>query len=272
MTGVLGLCLALTVIPLFLILGFLLVMGATSLDWDFFTKLPKPVGESGGGLAHAFYGSALMVGLATAFAVPVGLLAAIQLSEYRGRWLGPTVRFVCEMLGSVPSIVIGIFGYYAVVKLVTGHFSALAGGFALGIMMLPIIVRASEEALKLVPQSLRHASYALGANHWQTVARVAVPAALPAIITAVFLGIARVAGETAPLLLTSSSNDYWPRSLNDFTPSLPVYIFNYASSPYDDWHRKAWAAAFVLLVIVLLLNFGVRRLAGTRVVLASHAD
>jgi phosphate transport system permease protein len=155
---------------------------------------------------------------------------------------------------------------------VTGHFSALAGGFALGIMMLPIIVRASEEALKLVPQSIRHASYALGASHWQTVARVTVPAALPAVITAVFLGIARVAGETAPLLLTASSNSYWPRSLNDFTPSLPVYIFNYAMSPSEDWHRKAWAAAFVLLVIVLLLNFGVRRLAGQRVVLASHAD
>jgi phosphate transport system permease protein len=272
MTVVLGLCLVMTLVPLFLIVGFLLFMGGTSLDWDFFTKLPKPVGEPGGGIAHAFYGSFLMVGLATAFAVPVGVLAAVYLSEYRSRWLGPTVRFVGEMLGSVPSIVIGIFGYYAVVKPVTHHFSALAGGFALGVMMVPIILRASEEALKLVPRSLRHASYALGASHWQTVVRITIPAALPAIITAVFLGIARVAGETAPLLLTSSSNDYWPRSVNDFTPSLPVYIFNYAVSPYDDWHRKAWAAAFVLLVIVLLLNFGVRRLAGKRVLAASHAD
>jgi phosphate transport system permease protein len=272
MTAVLGLSFLLTVIPLFLILGFLLYKGGTSLDWDFFTKLPKPVGETGGGLAHAFYGSGLMVGLATAFAVPVGLLAAIYLSEYRSGGLGATVRFVGEMLGSVPSIVIGIFGYYAVVKPVTHHFSALAGGFALGIMMIPIIMRASEEALKLVPRSLRHGSYALGASQWQTVTRVTVPAALPAIITAVFLGIARVAGETAPLLLTSSSNDYWPRSVNDFTPSLPVYIFNYATSPYDDWHRKAWAAAFVLLVLVLLLNFGVRLLAGKRVLVASQGD
>src|SRR5262249_1770983 len=175
MTGVLALCFGLTVVPLFLILGFLLYKGGTSLDWDFFTKLPKPVGETGRGLAHAFYGSGLMVGLATAFAVPVGLLAAVYLSEYRSGWLGSTVRFIGEMLGSVPSIVIGIFGYYAVVKPVTHHFSALAGGFALGIMMLPIIVRASEEALKLVPQSIRHASYALGASHWQTVARPTVP-------------------------------------------------------------------------------------------------
>jgi phosphate transport system permease protein len=272
MTVTLGLCLIVTVAPLFLILGFLLFKGATSLDWDFFTKLPKPVGEKGGGIAHAFYGSAVMVGLATAFSVPVGLLAAIYLSEYRSRWLGPTVRFVGEMLGSVPSIVMGIFGYYAVVKLVTGNFSGLAGGFALGVMMIPIIMRTSEEALKLVPRSLRHASFALGASHWQTVLRVTVPAALPAVITAVFLGIARVAGETAPLLLTAGGNDYWPRSVNDFYPSLPVYIFRYAESPYADWNRKAWAAAFVLLVIVLVLNFGVRLLAGKRVLLASQAD
>lgn len=272
MTVALSLCLVVTLVPLFLILGFLLYRGATSLDWDFFTQLPRPVGESGGGIAPAFYGSSLMVGLGTAFSVPVGLLAAVYLSEYGSRWLGPTVRFVGEMLGSVPSIVIGIFGYYAVVKPITGNFSGLAGGFALGVMMIPIVMRTSEEALKLVPRSLRNASYALGASHWQTVVRVTVPAALPAIITAVFLGIARVAGETAPLLLTAANNDYWPRSVNDFTPSLPVYIFKYAESAYDDWHRKAWAAAFVLLVIVLALNFGVRLLAGKRVLMASQAD
>src|SRR4051794_28511099 len=153
-----------------------------------------------------------------------------------------------------------------------GHFSGWAGSFALGVMMIPIVMRASEESLKLVPKTLRQASFALGANHWQTVLRVSVPAALPAIITAVFLSIARVAGETAPLLLTASSNQYWPTSPNDFTPSLPVYIFTYAVSPYDDWHRQAWAAALVLLVIVMFLNFGVRLLAGKRVVLASSAD
>jgi phosphate transport system permease protein len=272
MTGVLGLCLTVTIVPLILILGYLLIRGGAALDWNFFVKLPKPVGETGGGIANALYGSALMVGLATAFSVPVGLLAAIYLAEYRSDRLGPVVRFVGELLGSVPSIVIGIFGYYLVVKPITGHFSGLAGGFALGVMMVPIVMRASEEALKLVPPSLRQASYALGASQWQTVLRVTVPAAKSAIITAVFLAIARVAGETAPLLLTASTNAYWPRSVNDFTPSLPVYIFNYAISPYEDWRRQAWAAAFVLLVVIMLLNFGTRVLTGKRTILASHAD
>ena len=270
--GVLGLCLAVTTVPLFLIVGYLFYRGATSLNWDFFTQLPKPVGQTGGGMANAFYGSALMVGLATAFSVPVGLLAAIYLSEYRSDRLGPTVRFVAEMLGSVPSIVIGIFGYYLIVRPVTHNFSGLAGGFALGVMMVPIVMRASEEALKLVPTALRSASSALGASQWQTVLRVSVPAALPAIITAVFLAIARVAGETAPLLLTASSNSYWPRSINDYTPSLPVFIFNYAVSPYEDWHRQAWAAAFVLVMAIMALNFGIRAFTGKRVLLASQAD
>jgi len=270
--GVLGLCLAATTVPLFLIVGYLFYRGGTSLNWDFFTQLPKPVGQTGGGMANAFYGSALMIGLATVFSVPVGLLAAIYLSEYRSDRLGPTVRFVAEMLGSVPSVVIGIFGYYLVVKPITHNFSGLAGGFALGVMMVPIVMRASEEALKLVPSALRSASSALGASQWQTVLRVSVPAALPAIITAVFLAIARVAGETAPLLLTASSNSYWPRSLNDYTPSLPVFIFNYAVSPYEDWHRQAWAAAFVLVMAIMALNFGIRVFTGKRVLMASQAD
>ncbi len=270
--GVLGLCLAVTTVPLFLIVGYLFYRGGTSLSWDFFTQLPKPVGQTGGGMANAFFGSALMVGLATAFSVPVGLLAAIYLSEYRSDRLGPTVRFVAEMLGSVPSIVIGIFGYYLIVRPITHNFSGLAGGFALGVMMVPIVMRASEEALKLVPGALRNASAALGASQWQTVLRVSVPAALPAIITAVFLAIARVAGETAPLLLTASSNSYWPRSLNDYTPSLPVFIFNYAVSPYEDWHRQAWATAFVLVMAIMALNFGIRVFTGKRVLMASQAD
>jgi phosphate transport system permease protein len=213
-----------------------------------------------------------MVGLATAISVPIGLFAAIFLSEFRRSRLAPVVRFIGEMLGSVPSIVIGIFGYYAVVRPITTTFSGLAGGFALSIMMLPIVMRASEEALKLVPRTIRDASYALGAGQAQTTLRVLVPAALPAIITAVFLGIARVAGETAPLLLTASSNYYWPRSLNDFTPSLPVFIFNYAISPYEDWHRQAWAAAFVLVSVIMILNVTVRLVTGKRVLLASQAD
>ena len=264
MTVILGLCLAVTVGFLFLILGYLLYQGFTSLDLNFFTQLPRPVGETGGGMANALYGSFLLVGMATLVAVPVGLLAAVYLAEYRSGRLGAAVRFVGELLGGVPSIVIGLFAYALVVKPM-GHFSGWAGAFALGVMMLPVVMRTAEEALHLVPGTLRQASFALSASHSQTVMRVTVPAALPAIITAIFLAVARVAGETAPLLLTASSNQYWPSSPNDFTPSLPVYIFTYAVSPYDDWHRQAWAAALVLLAVVMFLNFGVRMLAGKRV-------
>jgi phosphate transport system permease protein len=271
MTGILGLALTVTVGCLFLILSYLLYHGIGALNWDFFVKLPAPVGEQGGGMANALYGSGILVGLATLFAVPIGLLAAIYLAEFRSDRLGPAVRFIGELLGGVPSIVIGIFAY-TVIVVPMGHFSGWAGSFALAVMMLPIVMRASEEALKLVPQSIRNASYALGASHYQTVLRVAVPAALPAIITAVFLAIARIGGETAPLLLTASSNQYWPTSPNDFTPSLPVYVFKYATSAYPDLHRQAWAAALVLLTVVMLLNFGIRLLTGKRVVLASRAE
>ena len=187
------------------------------------------------------------------------------------KWLAPLVRFIGELLGGVPSIVIGIFAYYVVVRPM-GHFSGLAGAFALGVMMLPIVLRASEESLKLVPQSIRNASYALGASQYQTVGRVIVPAALPAIITAVFLAIARIGGETAPLLLTAGGNQYWPTSPNDFTPSLPVYVFTYATSPDPEWHRQAWAAALVLLTLVMLLNIGIRSLTGKRGLRASRAE
>jgi len=271
MTALLGLCFALTVVPLFLILGHLLYHGVTALDWNFFLKLPAAIGEKGGGMANAIYGSAMLVGLATLFAVPVGLAAAIYLAEYRSDRLGPTVRFIGELLGGVPSIVIGIFAY-ALVVIPMGHPSGWAGGFALGVMMIPIVMRASEEALKLVPRTIRNASYALGASQYQTVLRVTVPAALPAIITAVFLGIARIAGETAPLLLTAVGNRYWPRSPNDWVPSLPVYIFNYAVSADAEWNRQAWAAALVLLVAVMILNFGIRLVTGKRLVSASRAD
>lgn len=273
MPTVLGLCFAATVIPLFLILGYLIIRGGSSLRWQFFTNLPAPVGETGGGFANAILGSGILISIATAFAVPIGLLAAIYLVEFRSRKarLGSAVRFIGELLGGVPSIVIGIFIYAVVVKQM-GHFSGWAGGLALGVMMVPIVMRASEEALKLVPDQIRHASYALGGCQYQTILRVAVPAAFPAIVTAIFLSIARVAGETAPLLLTASSNRFWPRSPNDFMPSLPVYIYNYAGSPYDDWQRQAWAAALVLLTAVMILNFGVRSIAGKRIVVASHSE
>jgi phosphate transport system permease protein len=271
MTGALGFALIVTVGSLFLILSYLLYHGVGALNGDFFLNLPAPVGEKGGGMVNALVGSAMLVGLATLFAVPVGVLAAVYLAEYRNDWFGPAVRFIGELLGGVPSIVIGIFGYALVVRPL-GHFSGWAGAFALAVMMLPIVMRASEEALRLVPQSIRNASYALGASQYQTVWRVIVPAALPAIITAVFLAIARIGGETAPLLLTAGGNQYWPTSPNDFTPSLPVYVFAYATSPYEDWHRQAWAAALVLLAGVMLLNVGTRSLTGKRALLASRAE
>jgi phosphate transport system permease protein len=270
MTGVLGLCLVTTLGPLFLILGFLTVRGVQSLNWDFFTKLPAPPGEPGG-MAHAFGGSALLVGLAAAFAVPVGILAAVYLAEYRTSRLGPPVRFLGELLGGVPSIILGIFAYALLVG-PTRSFSAWAGSFALGVMMIPIVMRSAEESLKLVPQALRNASYALGGSQWQTALKVTVPAALPAIITGVFLALARIAGETAPLLLTAYGSNFWPRSPSDRTPFLPKYIYDYSRSGYPDWERQAWAAALVLLVVVMGLNVGIRVATGKRVVSAARAD
>jgi phosphate transport system permease protein len=271
MTGVLAACLVATVVPLFLILGYITYSGIRALNWEFFVELPKPGREPGGGMAHALFGSAMLVGLATLFAVPLGLLAAIFLAEYRSSRLGVVVRFIGELLAGVPSIVIGIFAY-AVVVVPMRSFSGWAGAFALGVMMIPIVMRASEESLKLVPLSIRNASYALGATQWQTILRVIVPAALPAIITGVFLAIARIAGETAPLLLTAGNSNYWPSSPGDRTPFLPYYIYIYSRSGYPDWERQAWAAALVLLAVVMLLNVGIRVMTGKRVMRASRAD
>jgi len=278
MTWVMGSCLVATIGPLFFILGYLLYMGISALDLAFFTEIHVPVGEPGGGMAHAIAGSAMLVGLATLMAVPIGLLTAIYLAEYRTGPFARLVRFIGDMLGGVPSIVMGIFAYYSIVipliRITDGEirFCGWAGAFALGVMMLPIVMRASEEALKLVPKTLRGASMALGANHWQTIVRIVVPAALPAIVTAIFLAIARVAGETAPLLLTASDNRDYAFSPNEPTASVPVLIYKYSVSPYPDWHRKAWAAALVLMALVLLLNFGIRWITGKRVVLAARAD
>jgi phosphate transport system permease protein len=282
MTWVLWGCVAFTMSILVIILGYLLVHGITALNWGFFTELPaSPTAESGGGLANAIVGTVKVVGWATALAVPVGLLAAIFLAEYRPDPLARTVRFIAEQLAGVPSIVIGIFatGMFSLATEVWYHrfgvrlrFYGWSGVFALAVMMVPIVMRAAEEALKLVPTSLRNAAFALGASHAQTIVKVTVPAALPAIITAIFLSVARIAGETAPLLLTAGYNNFWPRSLNDFTPTLPPYIFKFATSPSPNWQRQAWAAAFLLMALVLLLNFGIRAVTGKRVVQASRAD
>jgi phosphate transport system permease protein len=278
MTCVLFLAVCCTIGPLFFILGYLIYMGVSSLNWAFFTELPVPMGEPGGGMANAIYGSAMLVGFATAMAVPIGLFAAIYLAEYRNGFFARSVRFVGELLGGVPSIVIGIYGYVLIVLPMARAtrneitFSAWAGAFALGVMMIPIVLRASEEAMRLVPRAVRNASMALGANTWQTIVKITLPAALPAIVTAIFLSIARVAGETAPLLLTAADNRFWPTGPSDWIPSIPVMIFNYSKMPFPDSQRKAWAAALVLMALVLLLNFGIRWVAGKRVVLAARAD
>ncbi len=282
MTAVLGGCVALTMSLLVFILGYLMVNGVWSLNWDFFTKEPASyTAASGGGLAHAIVGSVQIVGLATLFAVPVGLLASIYLAEYRAGPLAHAVRFIAEQLGGVPSIVIGIFaaGLFQIAAerwlLWTGIKPKLfgwSGIFALAVMMIPIVLRAAEEALKLVPSSLRNASYALGASQAQTILRVVVPAALPAIITAVFLSVARIAGETAPLLLTAGKPTRWHESLGDYVATLPPFIFQYATGGSPNQQRQAWAAAFLLMVLVLLLNFGIRWVTGKRLVQASHAD
>jgi phosphate transport system permease protein len=268
MTVVLGVCLVITLVPLFHILGYILIRGIPALNLAFFTHLPI---DTPPGLANALVGSGMMVGLATLGAVPLGVVGAIYLAEYRTHRLVPFIRFVAELLGGVPSIVVGIFAFAMLVQPL-GHYSGWAGSFALGVMMIPIVMRSAEESLKLVPATLRSASYALGASQAQTVRRVIVPAALPAIITGVFLAIARIAGETAPLLFTASSSLYWARSFNAKVPSLTYYTYFYATSSSGEERQQAWAAALVLLAIVMLLNVGIRLVTGRRQVQASRAD
>ncbi len=269
MTLALGGCLIVTVLPLFAILVYITYQGVGAVNWNFFTHLPGAESDPDAGLGHAVVGTTMLVLLATAFAVPVGVLAAVYLVEYRSTRLGPAVRFVGELLGGVPSIIIGVF-IYAILARPLG-FSGWAGALALAVMMVPIVMRSSEESLKLVPASLRNASYALGAAHWQTVVRVTIPAALPAIITGVFLAMARIAGETAPLLLTANQYAYWKFTPGGSTPYLTYYIYVF-SNQGGNRERLAWGAAFVLLALVMLLNLGIRYAAGKRVVSAARAD
>ncbi len=248
-----ALCALVAVIPLLFVLGVLVVKGATSLNWAFFTKLPVPVGEVGGGIGNAIAGSGQLLLLAALFGVPLGLLGGIYLSEFGGWGVPFFVRYAADLLVTVPSIVIGIFAY-AVVVLPMGHFSALAGGFALGVMLLPIVITNTEQFLRTVPVWLREGSLALGAGHWKTIVSVVVPASLQGILTGILLALARVAGETAPLIFTAFNNAYWNRGWNQPVSSLPYMIWIYGISAYDDWHRQAWAAALILLGLVLLVN------------------
>jgi phosphate transport system permease protein len=248
-----GLCALVTVGVLFFILGYLVWNGGSSLSWAFLTHLPTPVGERGGGMANAIVGSAKLLLLASVFGIPIGFLGGVYLAEFGGRSFPFVVRYTADLLNGVPSIVMGIFAY-TIVVLPMKHFSTLAGGLALGVMMIPIAVRTTEEALRTVPLVLREGGLALGASKWKTIATVVVPAARKGIVTGIILDIARVAGETAPLLFTAFSNRFWSPGWNQPTASLPVMVYTYAISPYDDWHKQAWAAGLVLLTLVLVAN------------------
>lgn len=258
-----AICTVAVIAVLFVILGYLFWNGGRALSVEFFTRLPAPVGETGGGMANAILGTGKLLLLATLIGVPIGFLAGVHLAEFGGKIFSFTVRYATDLLNGVPSIVMGIFAYGLVV-LPMHHFSTLAGGIALGIMMIPIALRTTEEFLRSVPQSLREGGLALGFTKWRTVLRVIIPTALSAIISGMMLDLARVAGETAPLLFTSFNNRFWSPGWNQPTASLPVMIFTYAIAPYEDWHRQAWAAGFVLLSLVLIVNVTSRSIIGRR--------
>jgi phosphate transport system permease protein len=252
-----GLCAVFTLGVLFFILGYVTVHGISSLDWNFFTKLPKPVGENGGGMANAIVGTLKLVGVAACLGLPVGILGGVYLAEFGDNTLGFMVRYAADVINGVPSIVVGIFAYTLVV-LPMRHFSALAGGVALGVMLIPIAVRSTEEFLRLVPRSVREAALALGLPEWKVTTHVVIPTAFRGLLTGVLLNLSRISGETAPLLFTAFGNRYWSNGLLNPISSLPVMIFTYAVSPYEDWHRQAWAAALVLMMLVLITNVGAR--------------
>jgi phosphate transport system permease protein len=255
----------LALVPLVFVLFFVVSQGVQALNYDFFTRMPVPVGEGGGGMANSIVGSLILVGLGAVFAVPIGIISGIYMAEYAGTRFASLVRFAADTLNGVPSIVIGIF-VYGIAVLPFKQFSALAGGLALGIMMIPIIARTSEELLLLVPGTMREGALALGATHARAVFTVVVPSAAQGIITGVVLAVARIAGETAPLLFTSLNNRFFSTDLRQPISSLTVQVYNYAGSPYQDWHRQAWAGALVLVAIVLtcslLARFATRKLEG----------
>lgn len=249
MAGLTALAAFLVILPLILILTFLVYRGASAVNIDFFTQLPKPVGEPGGGMANAIVGTLTLVGLASCLGLPLGILGGIYLAESRDRCLPWVIRFLADVLNGVPSIVIGIFAY-TIVVLPMRHFSALAGGFALAVIMLPIVLRTTEELVRLVPASLREAALALGIPEWKVMLRVVLPTARAGIITGIMVSVARIAGETAPLLFTAFGNRFWHQGLFQPIAALPLQIFSYAIAPFDDWHRQAWAGALVLILLI----------------------
>jgi phosphate transport system permease protein len=257
-----GAAVLLALVPLAFILFYVVTQGITALNLDFFRHMPTPVGESGGGMANAIVGSFIVTGLGSLFAIPVGVLSGLYAAEYRGTRFASATRFAADTLNGVPSIVIGVFAY-GVAVLPFKHFSALAGGLALGIMMIPLIMRTTEELLLLVPGSLKEGALALGATRARAVFTVVVPAALPGIMTGILLALARISGETAPLLFTAFNNQYFSTDLRQPISTLTVQVYTYAISPYDDWHRQAWAGALVLVTIVLTCSL-LARAATTR--------
>jgi phosphate transport system permease protein len=262
MTGVATLTVILVLVPLIAIFGYLVYRGIGSINWAFLTQTPRPVGEPGGGMANAIVGSAFILMIASVVGVPVGVGAGIYLAEFGQNRFGDSIRFTADVLNGVPSIVIGIVAY-SIVVLQQKHFSALAGGVALAIMMIPTITRTTEEMLLLVPQALREAAYGLGIPRWRTALSITLRTATSGVLTGVMLAFARVAGETAPLLFTAFGNQFWNLRTDQPTAALPLQIFSYAISPYDEWHRQAWAGALVLIVLIVsavaAVRFAVRR-------------
>ncbi|HEY2663974.1 MAG TPA: phosphate ABC transporter permease PstA [Candidatus Binataceae bacterium] len=250
----------LTLVPLFLVLGYLISKGASSVNLAFFLHMPKPVGQEGGGMANAIVGTVILVMIATLIGVPIGIGAGLYLSEFKTTKLATAVRFAADVLTGIPSIVIGIFAYALLVRPLHG-FSAMSGGVALGVIMIPLITRTTEEMVALVPHELREAAYALGVTKWKTTLAIVTRTAMGGIATGIILAIARVAGETAPLLFTAFGNRFWSTSLFQPIASLPVQVYTYAISPFPDWQRQAWAGALVLTTMVLALELGVRALA-----------
>ena len=263
--GLCALSVLVALVPLAFVLFYVVTQGVTSLSLSFFTEMPKPVGEPGGGMANAIVGSLIVVGIGALFAIPIGIISGIYASEYAGTRMASSVRFAADTLNGVPSIVIGVF-VYGLAVLPFKQFNAIAGGLALGIMMIPIIARTTEELLLLVPSTMREGALALGATRARAVFTVVLPSALPGILTGVVLALARIAGETAPLLFTSFNNRFFSTDLGQPISSLTVQVFTYAISPYEDWHRQAWAGALVLVTIVLacsiLARVATRRLEG----------
>ena len=256
MTVVLCLCACVVMAPLFLVIFFLLKAGASSLDWNFFTQLPKPTGEAGGGMANAIVGTMELLAMAAVVGVPIGVMGGIYLAEYGSERANSWLRFSADVLNGVPSITWGVVVYGLMVVPMHGA-SALAGGVVLGLMMIPLVMRTTEEVLQLVPGGYREAAMALGIAKWKTIVQIVIRTALKGIVTGVLLALARVAGETAPLLFTTG-NLGWAHKLTEPIAAIPLQIYVYAISPYDDWHRQAWAGAFILLLLVLAINVGVR--------------